>query len=75
MKLHPKVTAGVFASYVVIVLMAIARRYGIEIDSLTAAGIDGIVTTIAGFWMPSEPSLTLEQIRAILAAPTGETHA
>lgn len=77
---HPKVTAGVFASYVSVVCLYAASARGWHIDGVLGSAIDGILTTIFAYFMPSDDTvLTAENLQAILARfqPTrpGEPHA
>ena len=77
---HPKVTAGVFASYVSVVCLYAAASYGWHIDGVLGSAIDGILTTLFAYFMPSDDTvLTAENLQAILArfqpSQTGEPHA
>ena len=77
---HPKVTAGVFASYVSVVCLYAASARGWHIDGVLGSAIDGILTTIFAYFMPSDDTvLTAENLTAILARfqplPSGELHA
>jgi hypothetical protein len=53
MVIHPKVSAGLFASYVTVCLLYAAGAYGWHIDGVLGGAIDGILTTLFAFWMPS----------------------
>ena len=77
---HPKVTAGIFASYVSVVAIYAAAYYGYHIDGILGSAVDGILTTIFAYFMPSDDTaLTAENLTAILARfqPTlsGDYHA
>ncbi len=80
-KFHPKVTAGVFASYVSVVCLYAAGHFGYTVDGVLGSAIDGILTTVCAYWMPSgEQALTEANIQTILArlptqSPPGEHHA
>ena len=74
---HPKVTAGVFASYIVVIAMVEAARRGIDISAIEGAAIDGVLTTLFGYVMPSGDSdgLTVDQVNSILSNFKGVSHA
>ena len=77
---HPKVTAGVFASYISVVCLYAAAAHGWHIDGVLGSAIDGILTTVFAYFMPSDDTvLTAENLQAILARfqlnQTGEPHA
>ena len=78
---HPKVTAGVFASYVTVVCLYAASARGWHIDGVLGGAIDGILTTVFAYFMPSDDTvLTAENLQAILARlpsnpQPGEPHA
>lgn len=64
---HPKVTAGVFASYVSVVSIYTGAYFGLHIDGILGSAIDGILTTVFAYMMPSDDTpLTAENLRAIL---------
>ncbi len=80
---HPKVTAGIFASYVSVCGIYTAAYFGLHIDGILGSAIDGILTTFFAYFMPSDDTpLTAENLQAILSrfpigtqSPTGEHHA
>ena len=78
-RFHPKVTAGIFASYVSVVAIYAAAYYGYHIDGILGSAVDGILTTVFAYFMPSDDTaLTAENLSAILARfqpPPGDTHA
>ena len=78
-RFHPKVTAGIFASYVSVVCIYAAAYYGYHIDGILGSAIDGILTTVCAYFMPSDDTtLTAENLTAILARfqpPPGDQHA
>ena len=79
-RFHPKVTAGIFASYVSVVCIYAAAYLGYHIDGILGSAIDGILTTVCAYFMPSDDTtLTAENLQAILARfqPTqpGDYHA
>jgi hypothetical protein len=80
-RFHPKVTAGIFASYVSVVAIYAAAAYGYHIDGILGSAVDGILTTVFAYFMPSDDTvLTAENLQAILARfpsnpQPGEYHA
>ena len=79
-RFHPKVTAGIFASYVSVVAIYAAAYYGYHIDGILGSAIDGILTTVCAYFMPSDDTtLTAENLQAILARfqpiQSGDYHA
>ena len=77
-RFHPKVTAGIFASYISVVVLYAAAAKGWHIDGVLGSAIDGILTTLFAYYMPSDDTpLTAENLQAILARfqPIGDTHA
>ncbi len=78
-RFHPKVTAGVFASYVTVCGLYAAAAGGYHIDGVLGSAIDGILTTLFAYWMPSDDqALTPDALEAILSRfqPThpGDNH-
>ena len=53
---HPKTTAAAFAGALTVILVAEAQRRGYMIDATEAASITVILTSLAAYFMPSDPT-------------------
>lgn len=56
-KFHPKTTAATLAAAVTVIVVAEAKRRGVDIDGTEGASLTTIFAFIAGYFMPSDDTL------------------